>query len=410
MSTPPDPPLPAVAPATPPSLRRYRLYAGLTFAFAWIPVMYTAFTVDRGFTPDQYLALWAAYYVAMVGAELPSGWLADRWGRRPLLVAGPLGLAGCFAVLAEAQSYAVCWWAMAATGASHALISGADSAWLYDQLAARGRRQDALREEASAHRWRLFGVSALDVAGGLLAHAAGTRWAFHLSVLVMLFAAATALRLAKDPPRAPVPAAAAHGPRPGLRGALAAPGVAWGLAWYLVVFVLLRVGFQLYQPTLLAEGATDLRVHGALLGALNLVAGLSVYVVRRVHGRYGERLTSGLVVGLQALSFAGLALAGGGWVFPLFCLQQVSFAFLQPIGRTSLNHRIPAEQRAALLSLQSLLARLAFGALLALGTWDAALGSALRGSYAALALAAALAAVVLHATWRPAPVAAAEAA
>ena len=53
----------------------------------------------------------------------------------------------------------------------------------------------------------------------------------------------------------------------------------------------------------------------------------------------------------------------------LFCLQQVSFGFLQPLGRTALNDRIASTDRASLLSAQSLLARLAFAGVLALGSW-----------------------------------------
>jgi MFS family permease len=370
----------------PDGVRLFRAYAGLTFAFAWIPVMYTAFTVDRGFTASQYLRLWSAYYLAMVLAELPWGWVADRFGKRPLLVAGPLWLGACFVVLGEATRFEVCWVVMAATGAGHAMISGADSAYLYELLAGAGRRPDALREETVAHRWRLFGVSIMDVAGGFVAAGLGTRWAFHLSALVMLAAGLVALRLpAPGRGSAPLPR-----PRVGaLLGALVRPGVLWVLAWYVAVFVLLRVGFQLYQPTLLAVGTEDLRVHGLLLGALNLVAGLAAFFVLRVHGRWGEARTASGVLCLLAVSFLGLSGLAAWWLLPLFCLQQVSLAFLQPLGRTALNHRSPAAERTTLLSAQSMLARLAFGCVLLSGHWDAALGDGLGGTYLGLALAAA---------------------
>jgi MFS family permease len=208
----------------------------------------------------------------------------------------------------------------------------------------------------------------------------------------MLLAASVAARL----PRLPVE----HGlvRRPSLRGAivsLVAPGVAWVLFWYTAVFVLLRIGFQLYQPTLLAAGEDDLRVHGLVLGGLNLVAGLAaLLLVLRVHGRFGERRTATGVLLLLALSFAGLTGAVLLAIPVLFCLQQVSFAFLQPIGRTALNHRIASGDRASLLSAQSMLARLAFGAVLAVGHWDAALEARLDDTYLVLAGIALLCAVL----------------
>lgn len=383
-------------PAPDRGLACFRGYSGLTFAFAWIPVMYVHFTATRGLSPDAYASLWATYYLAMVVFELPWGWLADRVGRRPVLVSGPLLLGLAFVLLGRSRELPVLHGLMALTGAGHALISGADSAWLYDHLTAAGRRDRALHEETVAHRWRLLGVSAVDAAGGLVAHAFGTTAAFDLSAGVMLLAAGLAWRL---PESRPAPEVRLRPRLSNAAAALGAPGVAWVLGWYLAVFVLLRVGFQLYQPTLLAAGADDLRLHGLVLAALNLVAGLSAFVVLRVFGALGERGTAGMVLGLLALSFGGLALGAGPALVPLFTLQQVAFGFLQPIGRTALNQRIPAAERAALLSVQSLLARLAFGALLFGAAWDTALTSALPRTYGLLAGAAAacaLLALALH--------------
>jgi MFS family permease len=351
----------------------------------------------------------------MVTAELPWGWLADRLGPRPLLVAGPLVLGAGFAVLGHVPGFLACQLAMALTGAAHAMVSGADSAYLYEVVSAEGRRPHALREEAVAHRWRLFGVSACDVAGGAVAFALGTAAAFDLSVALMLAAAVVAFRLPAV--RRPAPASGT-GSRPASRlarlrlapmaRALRSPGVAWVMVWYAAVFVLLRVGFQLYQPTLLAVRAEALWVHGAVLGLLNLFAGLAALLVGPVHVRWRERGSAVAVLLLLAASFAGLAAAlplGRLLLLltPLFALQQIAFAFLQPLGRTALNHRIPAEDRTTLLSAQSMLARLLFGLVLACVRWGDSLEAELSRTYLVVAGAAVLAALLLGRTHRPAP-------
>jgi len=322
--------------------------------------MYTAFTLDRGFDAGQYLRLWSVYYLAMVLAELPWGWVADRLGQRPLLVAGPLVLAAGFAVLGHTTSFGACLAAMAVTGAAHAMISGADSAYLYEVVVADGRRAAALHEEAVAHRWRLFGVSIADLSGGWIAWWLGTTASFDLSVAIMLAAAAVAWRL----PRLEG-GVSRRAPRWSAVGRqLVRRDVLWVVGWYTTVFVFLRVGFQLYQPTMLADGVRDLRWHGGMLSLLNVVAALSAVFVSRVHRRLGERGTSGFVVLLMAGSFAGLAGGGVVWLAPLLCLQQVSFGLMQPVGRTALNHRVSGSERASLLSAQSVVARAAFGLLL----------------------------------------------
>lgn len=383
-------------PATSPAARRFRVFSSLAFSFAWIPVMYTAFTRDRGFSPDEYQRLWSVYYLCMVVAELPWGWVADRFGKRPLLVCGPLVLAGGFAILGHASSLTACLAAMALTGAGHAMISGADSAWLYELVVSEGRPQDALREESAAYLWRLGGVSLADLLGGFVAHHGGTSLAFDLSVVLMLGAAAAAAGLPSLHTR-PAPDDAA---RPHLRvavGSLRRPDLLWVVAWFGVVFVLVRVGFQLYQPTLLAAGFEDLRGHGGLFSLLNVLAAGAALTVARCHDRLGERATAAAVLLLLTVSFAGLSRAGPGAIVPLLCLQQIAFAYLQPVGRTALNTRIDTRHRASLLSAQSMLARLGFGAVLWFGQWDDALDTSLAATWGTLAWVALGAALLL--TW-----------
>jgi MFS family permease len=383
-------------------VRLFRIYAGLVFSFAWVPVMYLAFTVDRGFDTSQYMRLWAAYYLAMVLAELPWGWVADRFGSRPLLISGPLVLAAGFAVLGHAASYPVCLVAMAVTGAAHAMISGADSAFLYEVVLSEGRRNAALHEEAVAHRWRLFGVSGADLAGGFIAFLLGTSAAFDLSIVLMLAAACVAWRLPTGVGRS----RSLNGPRwTSVFRQLARPDILWVVGWYTTVFVFLRLGFQLYQPTLLAAGLSDPRWPGGVLCLLNLVAGVSAIYVSGIHRRLAERGTAWLVVLLMAVSFVGLSFGSVVLLAPLLCLQQVSFGLMQPVGRTALNHRIDGAERASMLSAQSVLARLAFGLILLMlsgGRWDQPPEDSLGPLYLVLAGAALVAGVFwwwLHPAW-----------
>jgi MFS family permease len=387
---------PAPGSAHGPGVRVFRIYAALAFSFAWVPVMYTAFVIEKGFRPDEYARLWSVYYAVMVLAELPWGWVADRWGTKPLLALGPLVLGASFLVLGRADDYTTCLLAMAVTGAAHAMISGADSAWLYDHVRAHGQAIDALHEEAAAHRWRLLGVCVADVAGGALAFWAGTRASFDLAAVLMLGAAGAALALPRAP-RADRAVVSPGLPPRRLLADMARPGVLWCFAWFAVVFVLLRVGFQLYQPTLIDEGISSLWHHGAVFGLLNLVAGMAALSVRPVHDRLGERGTSQGVLVFLAVAFTGLALGPAWLLLPMLAMQQVSFAFLQPVGRTALNHRVPSRDRAWMLSVQSVAGRLLFAGVLVLADGDLAVGD-LPGTYLALAGASAVLAVVLRFT------------
>ena len=389
------------APPPVPGVRRFRLYAAAAFAFAWVPIMWTAFHIDRGFSVEQYARMWAVYYAAMVLAELPWGWVADRFGKRPLLIAGPLVLGATFVVLGRATDVQTCLVAMAVMGSAHAMISGADSAWLYELLLAADRTDQALHEEAVAHRWRLLGVCVADLLGGFAAFHFGTAAAFDLAALAMLGGASLAYGLPRVGGAGRDVAKAAPGDPIRLLDDLRRPGVLWCFAWFAAVFVLLRVGFQLYQPSLLHREFSDLRIHGATFAALNLVAGTAAVFVPAVYSRLGERGTALAVLVLIALAFSGLAVAGPLALLPCLALQQVSFAFLQPVGRTALNHRVPSRDRASLLSAQSVAGRLAFAGVLGVAGGASILRD-LDHTYAVLAIATATmgAALMLRA---PAP-------
>ena len=147
-------------------------------------------------------------------------------------------------------------------------------------------------------------------------------------------------------------------------------------------------------------------MHGGLLAVLNLVAGISAIFLGRLHERFGERWTT-LLVGLaMVVSFAGLAMLHPILLTPLFCLQQVSFGFMQPLGRTALNHRVRSQERASLLSVQSMVSRAGFGLLLLLLStkgWDRAPAEELGHVYRVLAGSALLLALLLFVLHRKQP-------
>ena len=108
----------------------------------WLPIWVVYLTDERGLSLWQIGALDAPFWVLLIVLEVPTGAIADRWGRKVSLSYGAFanaiavivfGLAGNFGILLI--SYMV--WAAAFT-----LYSGADSAFVYDSLRAVGREND----------------------------------------------------------------------------------------------------------------------------------------------------------------------------------------------------------------------------------------------------------------------------
>src|ERR1700752_2019213 len=118
------------------------LVSGNTLAASFIWGINTIFLLDAGLTNFQAFAANAFFTAGEVIFEVPTGVVADTWGRRTsyLLGAGTL-LISTLLYLAMWKIRAALWaWALASAliGLGFTFFSGATEAWLVDALAATG--------------------------------------------------------------------------------------------------------------------------------------------------------------------------------------------------------------------------------------------------------------------------------
>ncbi|MEM0966029.1 MAG: MFS transporter [Verrucomicrobiota bacterium] len=126
------------------NVRMFIAFRVLFNARFYYPI-FTILFLDFGLTLEQFAILNAAWAATIIIAEVPSGALADRWGRRRLV-----RIAGCLMVL---EMILICLAPIGASpwlfwiflvnrilsGAAEAAASGADEALAYDTLSERGR-------------------------------------------------------------------------------------------------------------------------------------------------------------------------------------------------------------------------------------------------------------------------------
>jgi len=133
------------------------------------------FYKDNGLETYQIYLLQAGYSISVVLFEIPSGYLADIVGRRSCLIWGSvMGTAG-FALLSVSHSFGTFLMAEMILGVGGSLISGADSALLYDSLAATSRHHYYLRYEGRITALGNLGETCAAILGGLLAAWLGYR-------------------------------------------------------------------------------------------------------------------------------------------------------------------------------------------------------------------------------------------
>ena len=162
--------------------------------------LYALLFADSGLSGAQISALFAIWSAVSIVAEVPSGALADRFGRRHALVAAGVLQAGGYVAWTLLPTFAGFALGFVLWGLGGALVSGAQEALLYDGLAAVGAESCYPRVNGWVHATVLLAQLPAAAAATVLFAAGGYSLVGWVSVGVCLGAAALALRLPERPP------------------------------------------------------------------------------------------------------------------------------------------------------------------------------------------------------------------
>jgi MFS family permease len=344
------------------NLRLVPLYQALAYGYAVIPFL--LFLVEaRGLSLAEYASLQSVYYATGLLLEVPTGVFADRYGRRPALLAGAALQIVAFATIALARDYGAFAASHVLLGAGQSFISGTTAAILYDSLQAVGREAECLQFEAKSVIARLGGTSLAFLAGGFLSQFVSMESSAWASAGFSVLALPVAWFLVEPPRRDP----ATHGrPLLGLvTGSLVAIARDASLRWiavaFTVLFVALRIAFYFYTPNFDRAGITSHAAIGCIYCALNVVAAISTRWSARVGARMDERTLILILLGTLALSFAVQSIETNlAVVVVTAVLQQIPFGVHFPVVTSCVNRRVGDEHRATLLSCLSLFGRASF--------------------------------------------------
>lgn len=124
---------------------------------------------DSGLSTEQAFQLKAIYSLTIVIFEIPSGYLADLWGRKNTLILGSiLGTLG-FLIYSIKGGYIYFLSAEVTLGIGQSFISGSDSAMLYDSLKASDKTDQYTRLEGLNTAIGNIAEATSALIGGLLA-------------------------------------------------------------------------------------------------------------------------------------------------------------------------------------------------------------------------------------------------
>jgi MFS family permease len=340
------------------------IYAmGFFHSFIVVVPVFVPLLQGYGLSMNQVLQTQALFALTIALFEVPSGYIADLWGRRPAILFGSaLNALGFFSLLWADSFYDFLIYE-ALLGVGFSLISGADLALLYDTevyLQERGLPGGA---GAGRSLSRLIAVEAA---------AAGIAGIFASILLLWSLEAVVALQAVTGFMPLLLGFALVEVPRPRGRTAhrdnarrildlllFGRPVVFW-TAFAIAVFGLLALYvFWIYQKYWEAQGI-PLSWFGYIWAAFALTVSLAARYTAALEQRFGTRTMLCLIAGLPLLGMLGM-IFGAGWlgVMSGFAIQ-LSRGFSMSLFYEALNKRVPGEFRATVNSLVSLTVRVVF--------------------------------------------------
>src|SRR5688572_23052462 len=344
------------------------LLLGNTLAASFIWGINTLFLLDAGLSNLEAFAANAFFTGGMMVFEVPTGVVADTWGRRTSYLLGTITLA------ASTLLYYLLWvveapfwqWAVVSMllGLGFTFFSGAVEAWLVDALHSADYEGDL---ESVLGRGQIVGGAAMlggSVAGGVIAQATSLGVPFLLRVGVLLVMFAVAWRLMHDLGFTPAPSASPLRATKSVFDAsleygLKNPPVRWMMLAAPFTGGVGIYTFYALQPYLL-ELYGDPNAYSVAGLAAAIVAGAQIlggYAAPKIRALFEKRTTS-LILGAltSAAILALLAVVDSFWVaLALLVVWGLVFAANMPIRQAYLNDMIPSQQRATVLSFDSLM-------------------------------------------------------
>lgn len=324
----------------------------------YMPIV-VLFFESNGLQMKDIMVLQAIYSVMIVVLEIPSGYMADVWGRRNTILTGAImGVVG-FMIYGVSYGFMGFLVAQIVLGIGQSLVSGADSAMLYDSLLENGREKMYSRYEGRITSLGNLAEAAAALLSILLV-TVSLRTPYYGQIIVACIAIPAALTL-REPVQhkqlvnrdfreiLDISRFAVFGNKLLRRNILysAFTGCATlTMAWFAQKF------FEF--------SGIDKLWFGLLWAALNITVAISSFFAYRVEMILGPRRTIILISLAIPLAYIGLSFSGLITGLIILFLFHLVRGYATPVLKDYINRVTSSEIRATVLSVRNFVIRIIF--------------------------------------------------
>ena len=337
------------------NVRKYYIYNFFLNLQLWWPIWIIYLKEERGLSQAQVTLIDIPFWLSIVLLQIPAAALADRWGRKPALVASGAAFALAITLFGLASSFPLLLLSYLIWGVAFSLYNGTESAFIYDSLKAMGREDEYQRIYGRAWAINMVAAVAGTLIGAPLAEATSLSFPIVLSGVIAVGCALTALTF-REPPRGETPVA--HLSYVGILRQSAdlvrrQPAVRYAILFVGVIAIGSIGPIFFFQP-FLAEHGVDTGEFGIWQTPMRFVAIFGALAAPRIVFELGERRTFYLMAVVLIASYVLLAAWGSIYAQVAFLSMNFIWVMSQPVLTDYVNKRVPSEQRATVVSLTNL--------------------------------------------------------
>lgn len=325
-----------------------------------MPIIVLFYEEHRLGLQDVFI-LKSVYSVAAVALEVPSGYLADVWGRKRCIVAGCVLFFGGYLCYSLTSTFAAFLVAEILLGIGQTMINGADSALLYDTSVHHGRENLYLRYEGRITMIGNFAEAVAGIFGGLLA-VYSLRYPFYAQAVVAFVGIPAAMALREYAPANKVQSPWEEILRILKYSLVTNKKLCCNIMYSGIIGAATLTMAWFVQPVLM-QLETPTEWYGIIWTVLNLTVGVAALYSDRVEQLFGMNKMNILILSVIAGGYVALAYNLTYVGLGILLLFYIFRGFATPILKGYINQMTFSEMRATVLSIRNFVIRLMFAAI-----------------------------------------------